>query len=406
MRTATKPQVSEPAALEQEVRERALKGQVNVPAYPAVALKLRRTIADGNFGANDLARVVGADETLAATVLRLANSGFFRGFSRVSSLAEAVGRIGADELSRLALAASLAASVQSAGSLAELRRAVWRQSLAAGLCAQALAPARHIEPHTAFLSGLLHDFGRVVAIAALEHAGAATRLTEPEWLAMVDRLHVQLGTLVASRWGLPEALVCVMNSHHRPEAAGVYRPLVDLVTTADAVVAAAENCPYLLERDLAAIPGVTGEWEIDALMRMVPAIPAYIGSLDDVTESSAARAVASSVEKPPSTLGEPRTDADFPVNWVRSNTTLPYRARFVTPGGIAMFGRTAMFEGSVVRLRVERDGQAVDLSGRVSLCVEESRGYLVEVRLFALPGASRDWWDALAQQIGAPAAAG
>jgi HD-like signal output (HDOD) protein len=64
------------AALEAAVRDLTVTGAVKIPPYPAVALRLQRTVSDGNFGLSDLARMTSADAVLTATVLRMANSAY------------------------------------------------------------------------------------------------------------------------------------------------------------------------------------------------------------------------------------------------------------------------------------------------------------------------------------------
>lgn len=394
-------------SLEPRVRAMVAGDKVKIPPYPAVAMKLQRTIDEGNYGLADLARITSADEVLTAAVLRMANSAAFRGASRITSLSDAIGRLGAGELGRVALAATLGVSATVHGPLAELRRTAWRQSLASALCCQALALARGVSAQDGFVCGLLHDFGRVVAVACLEDVvhrePAEQRLPEEEWRKIVDGLHVELGVMAGARWGLPDMLVSVMASHHDPEQAGRYRGLVDIVCAADTVVGLLEECPYLFARDLVDVPGLRGRSEIDRLMDVVPFIPGYINGLDDMGPPAAAPA-SSRVEKPSSVLDGPHADVDFPLVWARQNGETTYQARYVTAKGIGFAGKTAMFEGSVARLRVGTGAGAIDLSGRVVLCRPEGRGgYLLEVKLFALPGAAHDAWGQLLDTVGAAA---
>jgi HD-like signal output (HDOD) protein len=394
-------------ALEQQVRERAVAGTVKIPPYPSIALRLQQIVDEGNFGLNDLARIVSADAVVTATVLRLANSGFYRGTARLTALPDAISRIGAQELCKVALAASLGNTIGAQGPLAGLRRTAWRQALGSALVSQVLSPMRRLGTQQAFLCGLLHDFGRVVAIASLEEvlaSHAEGKLSEEDWTGIVDRLHVELGTLVSARWNLPDLLVEVIAGHHLPPAAGTSKAFIELVCSADEVVMLLEDCPYLLRRDFERVTTLKGSSEVDALMQYIPLIPGYISGLDDLSAIAGTQA-QSAVEKPDTVLGEPRFEIEFPVVWTRTGGETEFRARYVTEKGIAFVGRAAMHEGSVARLRVTIDDQALDLSGRVVLCRPEGSGNLIEVKLFALPGAAQTWWAALvAQAFQAPPA--
>jgi HD-like signal output (HDOD) protein len=392
-------------ALEQQVRERAVAGTVKIPPYPSISLRLQAIVDEGNFGLVDLARIASSDAVVTATVLRLANSGYYRGSSRITALPDAISRIGAQELCKVALAASLGNAVGAQGPLAALRRSAWRQALGSALVSQVLAPIRRLGTQQSFLCGLLHDFGRVVAIAALEEIlgpKPSGRLVEADWVGIIDRLHVELGTLVAARWNLPDLLVEVIAGHHLPPVAGNSRAFIELVCTADEVVALMEDCPYLLRGDFDRVLTVRGPQEIDALMQYIPLIPGYISGLDDMTAVPAAQA-GSAVEKPDTVLGEPRIEIDLPVSWVRTNGQVAFRARYLTVKGLGLVGRTSIHEGQVARLRVSVEGETIDLSGRVVLCRPEGDGNLIEVRLFALPGEAQKWWDQLTAQAFEPA---
>jgi hypothetical protein len=299
------------------------------------------------------------------------------------------------------LAAALGGLVGAHGPLAGLRRSSWRQALGAALVSQVLAGNRRLGSQPAFLSGLLHDFGRVVAIAALEETLAGQRkgsLPEPDWSALVDRLHVEIGTLVGARWNLPELLVEVIAGHHQPTSSGDAAPFIELVCTADEVVALMEDCPYLLKRDFDRVTSLRGDREVQTLMQYIPLIPGYISGLEDITSVPVGHG-RSAVERPETMLEGPRHEVDFPAVWVRTSGETPFRARYLTPKGIALRGSASIHEGSVTRLRVTVDEQTVDLSGRVVLCRAQGDSNEIEIRLFALPGVAQTWWAKLMTSV-------
>src|SRR5512140_1635421 len=96
-----------------------------MPPYPAVAARANEAARNPSLGLAEVTRIIKADASLAAVVLRCANSAFYRRGSEVRSLLQAVTRIGAQEVLRIALAASLGAYARSAGSLSTARRLIW-----------------------------------------------------------------------------------------------------------------------------------------------------------------------------------------------------------------------------------------------------------------------------------------
>jgi HD-like signal output (HDOD) protein len=141
--------------LRQEVETMLKARTLALPAWPAVAIKLQRLVSSDNFGLSDLAKLVEADQALAAVTLRTANSAFYRASAPVTTLPQAISRVGARELSNIAIASTLGAQAGAPGPLASLRKESWRKSLVGAAFAQVLARGRGLDPGEAFLAGLL-----------------------------------------------------------------------------------------------------------------------------------------------------------------------------------------------------------------------------------------------------------
>jgi len=113
-----------------------------VPPYPAVALKLHEVTNRPLFAITDVVDVVQNDQTLTATVLRAANSAVFSGLSLAATLQQAVSRLGASEVARIALTAGLSESTKAPGGLQALRRQPWVEGVASAAVSHALARLR------------------------------------------------------------------------------------------------------------------------------------------------------------------------------------------------------------------------------------------------------------------------
>jgi hypothetical protein len=140
--------------------------------------------------------------------------------------------------------------------------------------------------------------------------------------------------------------------------------------------------------------------EIETLMEVVPCVPGYISSLDDMAASVGAPA-KSRVDRASAILEAQRTTVDFPVTWVRSNGEVVFRARFVSETGMGFSGKQSIFVGSIVRLRIKAapDAPEVEVAGRVSLSEPDSHGHRTEVHLFGLPGQTHGTWEAMLQGL-------
>lgn len=266
------------AALQRALEEAVSRGAVRVPPYPSTALKLQAVLAKDDYRTADLVEAMKTDQVFTGNLLRLANSPMYRRAVEATSISSAVTRVGARELTRLAMAAALTHAAQGSGALGALRRRVWRQSLSAAVVAEALAE-EGVDGGEAFVAALLHDVGKLLALTTLEELFARTPALHADdevcW-EEVERAHVSLGAVLAQRWQLPGVLGAVVSLHHDERERGA--PLTRLVLRADAVVTLLETRAEVDEAALRAL-GLS-EPEVSRLAELLPDVPAFLNALD------------------------------------------------------------------------------------------------------------------------------
>jgi len=125
----SRPDTHAPFDLDEEVVRLIKARLIELPTYPGVALQLQRVISSDNYGLDDLVRLVESDAALASHVLRAANSAFFHATTPVTTLSQAISRVGAATLSNIAIAGTLGVEASIDGPLAAMRRDRWRRSL-------------------------------------------------------------------------------------------------------------------------------------------------------------------------------------------------------------------------------------------------------------------------------------
>ncbi len=388
------------ADLEALVVDLIARDAVKVPPYPAVAMRLQKLIMGGNFGIQDVVKLTSEDQSLSANLLRIANSPNYRGVDKITSLQAAVGRIGGQEVGRIALALSVGAQAAASGALATLRRKAWRQSLAGAVLCHHLAIQRKFGAEEAFVCGLLHDFGRVLAVAAFEELLAQKKDTherpESEWTALIDRFHVELGIVTAARWNLPDLLASVISAHHQPALAGVYKPMVDVVIASDAIVALIEANPSITVADLGGV--ALSDPEKQLITQLAPKIPGFIASLDEVAAAAPepAQPPRSQVAHERTKLqGSPKTAA-FPGQILKADSQIPFEAAYATHSGLAFRIKDRIKENNVARLKIEPAGAPpFEFFVNVIMCAPDGAGHLAEGKLFALDGEAKSRWDKL-----------
>ena len=364
------------------------RDNVNIPPYPVVAMRLQRLVGEENFGMSDLQRVIGGDPVLAATILRYANSAAFRGVTATSTLEAAVTRIGAKEVCKIAIATSVGAHAIVTGCLSTLRRRYWRLAMTSALLCRALANFRKHNPEEAFICGLLHDFGRVVATACFEEVIARTRdarvLTEEVWATCVDRFHVELGLVTAARWNLPPLLLSIISAHHDPASDPEHRPMLHIVNTCDAIAEMLDRESSPTAETLDKLGGLLAG-ESAYMVSILPKIAEAVASLDDITpgKDTGIFHVGNSVLSAPTCLSEPTKSATIRLQILRSTGNAEYETDYFARDGVAFSGPSKLRENSMIRMRIETAKGAIDAIGVVARCSTEGTRHRMEAKLFA-----------------------
>jgi len=227
------------------VAHQTVAGLGQLATLPTVTLQIMRLADDPHATGDALDRLLTADPTLGARVLRVVNSAFYGLPGTVTTTAAAIVRLGFAAIRNIAIAASLTRMFRG-GRLSSTfdARDVWRHSVAVAEAARLLARrSRRGSADEALLAGLLHDIGIVVAMqgcraefAQLLHAlegDADTGFAEVECLHL-GTTHALLGAELSRRWGFPAALINVAEHHHAPMVLDVSaRTLPALVYVAD-----------------------------------------------------------------------------------------------------------------------------------------------------------------------------
>lgn len=371
--------------------ERLRTTEIRVPPYPAVAGSLDRLSRDGKTTVAEVAALVATDAALAATVLRHAQSAAMKAGSS-PSLEAAISRLGLDELTRVVIATTVGAVATAPGPLALLRRDQWRKSLLAALFCKELAGRRGVPPDQAFLGGLLHDFGAVVAITSLEAIGKTSGplpvLPEAAWRRLVESLHVELGMVVVGKWSLPEPIAEVVASHHTPQTCSrVYRPLVQLVAVVDHILEVLDRgsdggLPALVE-----VPGLDHDerFRIGALM---PKVADQMSKFELAND----RGVTSSIERP-TEVDDHGWPVDFPME---SRANVQYRACALAPNLLAFKSPAPLQPAWLTQLTLHCAPDKITMLAHVKTCeVTPRRDYLVTVTPFGLAGDDKAAWQRL-----------
>src|SRR4029434_10085120 len=88
-------------ALVDLIHERVSSKALQLPVFHHVALKLMNVLAKEDYSIAQVAQMILEDQALSSHVLRMANSAFFGGLSKVTTIRDAIVRLGARQVTNI-----------------------------------------------------------------------------------------------------------------------------------------------------------------------------------------------------------------------------------------------------------------------------------------------------------------
>lgn len=225
------------------LKEKLLSRSDELAMLPAVATEALDMARDPECKTSEFAGVIERDVKLATEILSMANSVMFSATAPVSSLRQAVVRLGMKQCRNLILSSSAASLMKNLPlDQAWVREVIWQHSFRTATACTYLNNTLQIGfEGEEFTAGLLHDFGRLLlAVAAPEEFPRADSLSFEEDEEFLSREtatlgidHCQFGAWFAKHNRLPRALVAAIQFHHLPEMHHPDSKLISLVAAAD-----------------------------------------------------------------------------------------------------------------------------------------------------------------------------
>lgn len=199
-----------------------------LPPLPTTAAHILEIASDPMANARDLANIIEQDPSLAAQVLRYANSSLYGNNGTIKDLKSAIARVlGFEFVLNLSLGLSIGKALRIPpdgpfGLDSFWRHAVYSARLVEQL-AQLVTGKQRPPRGTAYLAGLLQNIGRLVLGQtfqpeffilnrfAQENPGLPTCELEHQVLGVT---HDEIGAWLAEAWKLPAELIAAIQHHH------------------------------------------------------------------------------------------------------------------------------------------------------------------------------------------------
>lgn len=195
-----------------------------LPVFDATGLKIQREASKPEPDTRVIEKMIACDPSLTSQVLRIANSAFYKGLQKVSTVRTAIVRLGSREIANIAILVSQKRQFRSKDPfINDLMQNLWRHSVGCAISAQWIARRSGLGKNAqeAFTAGLLHDMGKLLILTvtdAVRRSGTLKQMPSDILLnEVMDNFHTLYGYALLRQWNLPEQYCHIARDHHKPQ---------------------------------------------------------------------------------------------------------------------------------------------------------------------------------------------
>lgn len=224
-----------------------------LPPLPSIANKALEMLSDPDGSLEGVEKIMAQDQSLVAKLIKVSNSTLYGGYQKVTSLRQALARLGAKTTKSLVLASSARSYFfRSSKGLKVWGPVLWQHSVESGIAARRIASVcNYKDPEQAFIGGIMHDIGKLIILMADDK-----KYQEIQRMIMTERVEVQsaevdilgtshttLGRKLMEKWHMPEEVKVCVQHHHSPDQAEKIKDLAAIVAYANLLSHALGNRP-------------------------------------------------------------------------------------------------------------------------------------------------------------------
>jgi HD-like signal output (HDOD) protein len=193
-----------------------------IPSLSTTVGKVLEICSKVDASPNELNKVIALDPVLTGQVLKLINSAYYSLVNKVTSLTRAITMLGLNTVKNMALSTAIIRTVAGAKKSKVLpTKKFWAHSISVGVSAKLLAQVKDIplmEREEFFISGLLHDLGKVpfdddyIHVLSMAKREQIPLIEAERQLMGID--HQEVGLMIAEKWKLNKAISSCIGNHH------------------------------------------------------------------------------------------------------------------------------------------------------------------------------------------------
>jgi len=224
MATIEIPYQLHPPEIVTKIKTRILYDIKGLPTFPENVVELLNMCVSPDADINIIAGKIKLDVALTSDVIKLANSAGFITMGKTDDVSKAIVKIGLKNLHSILLASNARKILESRYSRFE---EIWEHCGRVAFYAKAIAHKFRLNDiaENAYITGLLHDIGKVILLAAdvtvVKQIAEIVKSRDILNTNVMEEIaigisHAEIGSLVAEKWNFPEYMTETIKHHHAP----------------------------------------------------------------------------------------------------------------------------------------------------------------------------------------------
>ncbi len=199
-------------------------GELRLPALPRIGVQFRKLVR-ANADLDEMAELLKKDVVMVSKLIRVANSALYRGYGKVQTVEQAIGRIGLSEAEQLVTAiTNQQLFLNDQSKYRALLQTLWEHSVACAYGAEILCHSLARKPAVdLYTAGLFHDVGALALIniiAAMEKNGHYDQGIDNDALQeTIEAYHAMFGAKLLENWEFENDYVHVALYHNNLDTA-------------------------------------------------------------------------------------------------------------------------------------------------------------------------------------------